>query len=57
MVNSAVGNPLSVATTPHLFLNYKTPMTFMQRVTNFVVAILETAMMQVLIFKSEKYYK
>jgi hypothetical protein len=56
-VNDFVGNPTSVAATPHLFLNYKEPMTFMQRVKNFFVITMEWVMMMRMSSKSETFYK
>jgi hypothetical protein len=57
IVSSLVGNPESVAATPNVFLNYKTPMTFLQRVKNFAMYFFESAIKQYLIYKSEKFYK
>jgi hypothetical protein len=56
-LNDMVGNPSSIAATPHLWLNRNEPMNFKKRVINFGVGILEYVMFKYIAYGSEKYYK
>jgi glucuronosyltransferase len=56
MVTSLVGNPSAVATSSSIWLGYKQPMTFWQRVLNFLVIMMEGILVTAMRWKNEKYY-
>lgn len=56
-VNTLIGNPLGVSGVPSMMLQYKEPMTFFQRVKNFLVFSIEFMINQATEIISKQYYE
>ena len=55
--NVLIGNPLSVSGVPNVFLQYKEPMKFFQRVKNFMFYIIDFCITQIMEYNSKFYYE